>query len=88
MLDAFRSLLTHQPFPISEDAVYLFGDEGKTLSDKLFGVLTHRLEVETFDSPAFVDRKLRLVKPQLCDGTVQQYSGYLDISETRHLFFW
>jgi cathepsin A (carboxypeptidase C) len=29
-----------------------------------------------------------VVKPELCDPSVHQLSGYLDISETKHLFFW
>ena len=29
-----------------------------------------------------------LKEPQLCDPNVTQYSGYLDISDTKHLFFW
>lgn len=29
-----------------------------------------------------------MVEPKLCDPSVKQLSGYLDISETRHLFFW
>lgn len=28
------------------------------------------------------------MQPKLCDSSVQQFSGYLDISETKHLFFW
>ncbi|CAG8477465.1 1077_t:CDS:2, partial [Gigaspora rosea] len=24
----------------------------------------------------------------LCDKTVQQYSGYLDVNNGKHLFFW
>jgi cathepsin A (carboxypeptidase C) len=29
-----------------------------------------------------------VVSPKICDSYVKQYSGYLDISETKHLFFW
>ncbi|KAJ3556355.1 hypothetical protein NM688_g2075 [Phlebia brevispora] len=38
--------------------------------------------------PAFQNYQLRITKPRLCDPSVTQYSGYLDISEARHLFFW
>lgn len=37
----------------------------------------------------FPDYAIRLRSPQgLCDPSVKQYSGYLDISESKHLFFW
>ncbi|EJD54383.1 peptidase S10, serine carboxypeptidase [Auricularia subglabra TFB-10046 SS5] len=29
-----------------------------------------------------------LANPTICDPSVKQYSGYLDISDDRHLFFW
>jgi cathepsin A (carboxypeptidase C) len=38
--------------------------------------------------PQFPLHRLRVVSPKLCDASVKQYSGYLDISETKHLFFW
>ena len=38
--------------------------------------------------PEFPLHRLRVVEPTLCDPNVRQYSGYLDISETKHLFFW
>ncbi|KAM5539968.1 hypothetical protein V8D89_006471 [Ganoderma adspersum] len=47
------------------------------------GVLYHQ-----FAHPAFSDYRLRVTSPEICDPTVKQYSGYLDISDTRHLFFW
>ncbi|CAG8606242.1 217_t:CDS:2, partial [Dentiscutata heterogama] len=37
---------------------------------------------------AFPEYKIKLKEPRLCDKTVQQYSGYLDVSSTKHLFFW
>ena len=41
-----------------------------------------------FAHPAFSNYRLRITSPKICDPTVKQYSGYLDISDTRHLFFW
>ncbi|GAA96604.1 uncharacterized protein L969DRAFT_88032 [Mixia osmundae IAM 14324] len=38
--------------------------------------------------PKFAQYKVRFQEPTICDDTVQQYSGYLDISDTKHLFFW
>ncbi|KAL1951716.1 hypothetical protein VTO73DRAFT_865 [Trametes versicolor] len=46
------------------------------------------VELEHFTHPAFADYRLRITEPKLCDPSVKQYSGYLDVSETRHLFFW
>ncbi|KAF7364960.1 Carboxypeptidase [Mycena venus] len=43
---------------------------------------------EYVSHPAFTDYSLRLKKPTLCDDSVKQYSGYLDIAEDKHLFFW
>ncbi|TIB75548.1 peptidase S10, serine carboxypeptidase [Wallemia mellicola] len=36
----------------------------------------------------FPDHRIRLSEPKLCDAGVQQYSGYVDISDSRSLFFW
>ncbi|KLO10066.1 serine carboxypeptidase [Schizopora paradoxa] len=35
-----------------------------------------------------VEYRLRVKEPNICDPNVQQYSGYLDISNSKHLFFW
>jgi hypothetical protein len=43
---------------------------------------------ELFKKPAFKDYSLRITEPTLCDPDVQQYSGYLDITDGKHLFFW
>ncbi|KAJ6584134.1 serine carboxypeptidase [Mycena vulgaris] len=43
---------------------------------------------EHVSHPAFAGYSLRLMKPTLCDDSVKQYSGYLDIAEGKHLFFW
>ena len=37
------------------------------------------------DFPSYA---IRLTEPKLCDPTVKQYSGYLDIDKDTHLFFW
>ncbi|EKM61756.1 uncharacterized protein PHACADRAFT_248586 [Phanerochaete carnosa HHB-10118-sp] len=47
------------------------------------------LVYELVTSPAFVDYQLRVTDPGLCDPSVKQHSGYLDISSSgKHLFFW
>ncbi|KAF5349522.1 hypothetical protein D9756_008992 [Leucocoprinus leucothites] len=43
---------------------------------------------ELVSHPALSAYKLRVTEPKLCDPSVQQYSGYLDIAEDKHLFFW
>lgn len=52
----------------------------------------HRAEEDEIDEVvthhAYPEHRLRITQPKLCDTSVKQYSGYLDISETRHLFFW
>ncbi|RIB03670.1 Alpha/Beta hydrolase protein, partial [Gigaspora rosea] len=36
----------------------------------------------------FPEHKIKLKEPHLCDKTVQQYSGYLEVKSRKHLFFW
>jgi cathepsin A (carboxypeptidase C) len=43
---------------------------------------------ELVSHPLIAEYKLRIVEPRLCDPSVKQYSGYLDIAEDKHLFFW
>lgn len=43
---------------------------------------------ELVTHPSFRDYQLRVTDPELCDNTVKQHSGYLDISDGKHLFFW
>lgn len=59
------------------------------LYDSLFFTLNHDIcKDEIATNPAFPDYQLRITQPRLCDPSVQQYSGYLDISDGKHLFFW
>jgi len=56
--------------------------------------LSHRLLLSTDERtshPALPETyKLRVKSNSstLCDNTVKQHSGYLDINENKHLFFW
>ncbi|TIA86184.1 hypothetical protein E3P99_03754 [Wallemia hederae] len=36
----------------------------------------------------FPNHQIRLFHPKLCDAGVKQYSGYIDISDSKSLFFW
>ncbi|KAF9515933.1 hypothetical protein BS47DRAFT_1381315 [Hydnum rufescens UP504] len=38
--------------------------------------------------PEFPSYQIRVTSPQICDPTVQQYSGYFDVGDGKHLFFW
>ncbi|KAJ1658729.1 hypothetical protein IWQ61_002087 [Dispira simplex] len=38
--------------------------------------------------PAFPEYRLRIREPKLCDSTVKQYSGYLDVGQNKHFYFW
>ncbi|KAG2356823.1 Alpha/Beta hydrolase protein [Suillus spraguei] len=65
-----------------EDKVHQWIEDGKQF------IKTHGLTYELVQHPRFVDHKLRVTEPKLCDPSVQQYSGYLDITDDKHLFFW
>ncbi|KIY63058.1 serine carboxypeptidase [Cylindrobasidium torrendii FP15055 ss-10] len=43
---------------------------------------------ELVQHSAFENHQLRVTEPDLCDASVKQYSGYLDIAQDKHLFFW
>ncbi|KAF5386835.1 hypothetical protein D9615_002016 [Tricholomella constricta] len=43
---------------------------------------------ELVSIPPFKEHQLRVTEPNLCDAFVKQYSGYLDVAEDKHLFFW
>ncbi|KAF8713678.1 peptidase S10 family, partial [Rhizoctonia solani] len=46
------------------------------------------VQFEYFSHSSVPDYKLRIKEPRLCDPSVKQYSGYLDVAESKHLFFW
>ncbi|KAJ7807396.1 serine carboxypeptidase [Mycena olivaceomarginata] len=52
------------------------------------GIEREAMSYEHVSHPSFSDYSLRLKTPTLCDDSVKQYSGYLDIAEDKHLFFW
>ncbi|KAG8993533.1 hypothetical protein FRB94_010711 [Tulasnella sp. JGI-2019a] len=43
---------------------------------------------ELLTHPEFPNYQIRVRSPKLCDPDVKQYSGYLDIDDDKHLFFW
>ncbi|KAH0584572.1 hypothetical protein H2248_010105 [Termitomyces sp. 'cryptogamus'] len=48
----------------------------------------HGLLYEIVTIPHFESHQLRVTEPNLCDTSVKQYSGYLDVADDKHLFFW
>ncbi|KAJ1912843.1 hypothetical protein IWQ60_009475 [Tieghemiomyces parasiticus] len=73
-----------QPFAADDEAVNLepaVADDGEPIavSEAGFTIAQH---------PAFPQYKLRIREPKLCDPTVQQYSGYLDVGSDKHFYFW
>lgn len=51
-------------------------------------MLTDPSSDELVQHSHFTDHQLRITKPSLCDASVKQYSGYLDVTDSKHLFFW
>ncbi|KAI6127217.1 peptidase S10 serine carboxypeptidase [Pisolithus sp. B1] len=43
---------------------------------------------ELIQHPHFSQHQLQVMEPSLCDPSVKQYSGYLDVTNDKHLFFW
>lgn len=43
---------------------------------------------ELLSHPLFGGYQMRVTEPTLCDPGVQQYSGYLDVADGKHLFYW
>ncbi|KAI8098799.1 prepro-carboxypeptidase Z [Halteromyces radiatus] len=41
-----------------------------------------------FTSQKYINHSLAFKQPKLCDSTVVQYSGYLDVGKNEHYFFW
>ncbi|KAJ2929431.1 hypothetical protein H1R20_g7659, partial [Candolleomyces eurysporus] len=48
----------------------------------------NNLLYELVRHPAFSSYSLRVTEPKLCDSAVKQMSGYLDVADDKHLFFW
>jgi carboxypeptidase C (cathepsin A) len=42
----------------------------------------------TFSSQLYHDHSISFHQPKLCDDTVVQYSGYLNIGKNENYFFW
>ncbi|CAE6393393.1 unnamed protein product [Rhizoctonia solani] len=62
--------------------------EGLFIQGSQQGLSWDDLQFEHFSHSAVPDYRLRIKEPRLCDPSVKQYSGYLDVAEDKHLFFW
>ncbi|CAO3619965.1 unnamed protein product [Cunninghamella blakesleeana] len=68
------------------DKVHQIVDE---TTDKVHQVMDDINEVfSTFSHPAFPQYSMRYKTPSLCDPNVKQISGYLDVEDDKHFFFW
>jgi carboxypeptidase C (cathepsin A) len=65
-----------------EDKVESWSEEGKEF------IKQNGLVFELVKHSAFPNHQLRTREPNLCDSSVRQYSGYLDVTDGKHLFFW
>ncbi|KAI9479496.1 Alpha/Beta hydrolase protein [Zychaea mexicana] len=43
---------------------------------------------KAFSHPAFPEYAMRYKQPALCDPNVKQITGYLDVQQDKHFFFW
>ncbi|THH31031.1 hypothetical protein EUX98_g3169 [Antrodiella citrinella] len=74
---------------VGSDGEQAVGAGGHTIpfedNDEFLG-----FEAELVHLQAFPEHQLRITNTRstLCDTSVKQHSGYLDISDGRHLFFW
>ncbi|KAI8329313.1 Alpha/Beta hydrolase protein [Chlamydoabsidia padenii] len=50
--------------------------------------LSATLDTQTFVSKINANHSLTFKQPKLCDATVVQYSGYLNVGTNEHYFFW
>ncbi|EIN13363.1 serine carboxypeptidase, partial [Punctularia strigosozonata HHB-11173 SS5] len=41
----------------------------------------------SLEHPAFADHRVRVKKSRLCDGSVDAYTGYIDV-HVKHIYFW
>ncbi|EJU02625.1 carboxypeptidase C [Dacryopinax primogenitus] len=78
----FPSSKTSNPLSSLPEKLHTWYENGREWVSK------NGITYEFVTHPEFPEYSIRVTEPTLCDSTVQQYSGYLDISDGKHLFFW
>ncbi|KAG6329897.1 hypothetical protein ID866_9191 [Astraeus odoratus] len=81
---AFSSLLPNSQIVLDDSSSHLeSAADGWVTTTQEDGIL-----YELFRHPQFAEHRLRITESSLCDSSVKQYSGYLDVADGKHLFFW
>jgi len=77
---------------VVDDARRVIDDAGRTVErwvqDGRDYIKQNDLIYELLSHPLFSGYQMRVTEPKLCDPGVQQYSGYLDVTDGKHLFYW
>ncbi|KAH9821652.1 putative carboxypeptidase C [Melampsora americana] len=85
----FTSFASHEAEQLTFNSPIIQETQNNPSGLNVQTVNTDGIEYQRITLTEFPNYAIRLKSPQgLCDPSVQQYSGYLDISESKHLFFW
>ncbi|KAG1451227.1 hypothetical protein G6F56_008139 [Rhizopus delemar] len=92
----FLSLVYAEPALFEQKAAVDFGEHAwndaqhafQGAKDKLKDVFHPPVQFNVFKHPAFSSYTLRYKHPSICDPGVNQISGYLDVGQDKHFFFW
>ncbi|KAJ7151045.1 Alpha/Beta hydrolase protein [Mycena filopes] len=60
----------------------------KAGSDSILAVARETTEHWVSAGKTFVSQYLFSITPKLCEPSVKQYSGYIDVAKDKHMFFW
>ncbi|KAJ3499942.1 hypothetical protein NMY22_g19436 [Coprinellus aureogranulatus] len=76
--DASQRVLDYEPGRVYDAGLFTPLEDLNVLSETQFTALKH---------PLFPDHGVRIKKTKFCDGTVDSFTGYIDVG-ARHLFFY
>ncbi|CEG70790.1 hypothetical protein RMATCC62417_06621 [Rhizopus microsporus] len=89
-----------EPSPLDKKSIIDFGEHVWGDAQHVFQATSDRVkdifhpktdssdDFRVFTHPAFSSYSLRYKQPSLCDPNVKQISGYLDVDDDKHFFFW